>query len=570
MKPTLYHNGRIWGLDASTNTSHKSDRGDVYDNWMIVLPDGRIEAMGKGSPPAFLQDEHAIETTVDLHQQLVFPGLQDAHLHVYFLGETAHYVDLVDCHSLQDLQARLVAHEAAYPENDWVIGFGWEQDKLKELDPVTGEIRYPTRYDLDQVLPTKPAILFRVCWHIAVVNTAAFKKASIDLTQKNWHIPGGAVDVDATGPSGILREEATQLVQKHVAESSNEIRKGYLKNALQKCVNAGLTGVHTNDHNCFRLYQELQQENELPIRVYLTPDASEIGNPNIPPPGTRDGNITCDRVKIFSDGSLGAETAALREPYVGSSNYGILYDSDKEMTEKVRQAHANGYRVEVHAIGDRAVAQVLNAFQKAGIRSTDRPIITHCQILGPDLLKRMHELGVIANIQPSFAVTDATYVNKRIKEDLLPFSYCWKTMLEHGITCAGGSDAPIESYNPFQGIYDAMFRQSATQTKPFFPQERLSFCEAVQLYTRHAAYAAKEERNLGVLAPGYLADFVLLKHDIVADPSLLVAPDLVEKVWVGGKCAFTRSEGDVSIPTSHPTSTLPGKNGPSIRICHCC
>jgi predicted amidohydrolase YtcJ len=215
----------------------------------------------------------------------------------------------------------------------------------------------------------------------------------------------------------------------------------------------------------------------------------------------------------------------------------------------------------------------LAALKTANVGPEKRPILTHCQILGEDLVSRMREQGVIGNIQPSFTVTDAAYVRKRLQDDIIPFSYCWKRMLDSGVACAGGSDAPIETCNPFQGMYDAIHRRKPNRPEDvFLPEECLSFDQALALYTKGGAYAVMEENKLGQLAPGFHADFVVLRKDVTQNHEALVAPDLVESVWVNGRNTYQydpAENGANNTQLDLSNSLLPGKNGP-MRVCRCC
>ncbi|EQC39539.1 hypothetical protein SDRG_02976 [Saprolegnia diclina VS20] len=564
MTTKLFEKGLIWQwASAPTFAAPRESRG--YANWMLIdEAKGEIVAVGSGDVPGFIRTKAT--TTVDLDGKLVLPGLHDSHIHVYLIGEVAHYVDLRGTASFDELRDRVQAHAAKHPDIEWIVGFGWEQDKL------SADARYPSRFDLDAIVPGRPMYLWRACWHIAVVNSKALEVAGLqwDAIDAAWtSIPGGVVDMDATGkPTGVLREAAVSLVHKFIQEQSDELRKKYLLRGLQTCLEFGLTGVHTNDHNAWYLYQELQASGRVPLRVYVTPDQNEIGQTTIPAPKTQDGLLSCDRVKIFSDGSLGAETAALREPYRNTSNRGVLMESDASMLHKIQVAHAAGYRLEVHAIGDRAAAQVLHAMESAGLEPADRPILTHCQILGPDLLDQMARLGVIADIQPSFVITDASFAEKRLPPACVPYSYCWKRMMDHGILCAGGSDAPIETSNPFQGLYDAMHR-AAPGTSNFLdsPAQQLTFASALQLYTLNGAFAANAETRLGHLDAGFYADFVVLNHNVATDATKLLAPDVLHSVYVHG---IKRHERDGNAPPNLPPAPgLPGRNG-KIRLCRCC
>lgn len=210
------------------------------------------------------------------------------------------------------------------------------------------------------------------------------------------------------------------------------------------------------------------------------------------------------------------------------------------------------------------------ALREAQVPPEKRPILTHCQILGDDLIDQMQQQGVIANIQPSFVITDATIVRKRLPEAVLPYSYCWKTLIDRGVTCAGGSDAPIETCNPFQGIFDAMFRHKPNDpASVFLQEEQLSFEQALRLYTINGAFAATEEARLGQLAPGFLADFVVLHKDISSDSSALLTPNLVQSVWINGNRTYEYDGKPATNEYDFRESSLPGKNG-RIRMCPCC
>ncbi|CAH0487558.1 unnamed protein product [Peronospora farinosa] len=549
----VFVNGKIWQWAGDNSVAN-----GPFAEWMTVSDDGRFIDVGVGDSP------HS-DDVEDLHGALVLPGLHDSHIHVSMMGESAEWLDLSGCNSYEDFIDLLRRYNAHYSEKSWIVGFGWTQDELSST------AKYPSRYDIDAVIPDRPVILHRACWHIAVVNTKALEIAGVEVTAKNHDVKHGTIDVDEKGVTGILREDAVQIVEKHANEPSFDVRVKYYKNALKKCVSSGLTAVHTNDEEAWSVYSKLQEEEGLPVRVYLTPSIHELGKTTIPKAGDCDRLISCHRIKIFSDGSLGAETAALRAPYKGTDNRGILMNSDEELVTKISKANNAGYRVEIHAIGDRAAEQVLAALRMAHVGPERRPILTHCQILGNDLIYQMHEQGVIGNIQPSFTLTDAAYVRKRLQDDVIPFSYCWKRMLDGNVVCAGGSDGPIETCNPFQGMYDAIYRHKPDRPEEvFLPEEKLSFNEALALYTKGGAFAAMEEKTLGQIVSGFCADFVVLRKDVTQDHSALVAPDLVKSVWVNGKKTYEYDPG-ISEDSQYDfsKSLLPGKNG-SLSICRCC
>ncbi|XP_037047706.1 putative amidohydrolase YtcJ [Bradysia coprophila] len=554
----LFENGSIWQW-----TDHGSEAKRA--NWFTVH-NNKFKNIGNGDAPHNVRK--TATKTINLGGRLVLPGLHDSHIHIYHMGECMQYVDLHGCHSIDELKKRVAEHAIDHPDSKWILGVGWEQDKLT----VNGA--YPSRYDLDEVVSDRPIFLSRACWHIAVCNTKAMEIAGMNLERNDLDISNGVVDVDENGvPTGVLREDARNLVMDHIQESSDAVRLKYLSAGLRQCLQFGLTAVHTNDFNCWKLYQQLQLQANLPIRVYLTPKHCEIGGTDIPPSGTTEDLLSCDRVKLFSDGSLGAETAALRLPYRGTDNRGVLMESDENLLRKILEAEANGYRVEIHAIGDRAAAQVINAIKMAGIKPERRPILTHCQVLGPDLIESMKQLGIIADIQPSFVVTDTSFARKRLDEGVLPYSYCWKRLMNSNIVCAGGSDAPIETSNPFQGIYDAMFRCEPGAEDCLHIEERLSFEQALLMYTKNGVFTVMKENELGEIRSGFKADFVVLHDDVTKDYERLRNDGLVHSVWVDGIERFNANKDNgtdgVDSGLQFRNSNLGGKNG-RMGFCPCC
>ncbi|TYZ60260.1 hypothetical protein PybrP1_008491 [[Pythium] brassicae (nom. inval.)] len=521
---TLFANGKIW--------QWTDPAGHAFADWMLVAADGSIKQVGVGAEPS--GPDAARE---DLYGALVLPGLHDSHIHAYYMGESDEFLNLTGCASFEDFAARLREYDAAFPDKAWIVGFGWEQDKLSP------SARYPSRHDIDAVVRGRPVMLHRACWHIAAVNTKALEIAGIDVAVTAHAVESGSIDTDERGATGILRESAVNLVATHTTESSD--------------------GIHTNDHDAWQLYTKIQAESGLPLRVYMTPSIGELNKPETPRPGSRVGLLSCDRIKLFSDGSLGAETAAVRQPYVGTDNRGILMESDANLIRQIAEADTAGFRLEIHAIGDRAAEQVLMALKAANVTPAKRPILTHCQILGDDLLHAMAAQGVIGNIQPSFTITDASFARKRLAEPTLAYAYCWKTMLARGIVCAGGSDAPIETCNPLQGIYDAVYRHKPGQPQDaFLPREALTFEQALTIYTKNGAFAAMEEARLGQLAPGFQADFVVLQRDVTQDHAALLDPDVVRSVYVGGRRTFAFDQAAAADPRfDFSQSSLPGKNG---------
>lgn len=508
----LLHNGHIYTNPHSA----------PLQNWMVFeKTSGKILEVGQGQRGGDWEGD-----IIDLNGKLVLPGLQDAHIHVHSLGMMSDYVDVANTSTISEVQSRLKKYLEENPNCKWINGSGWDQESFAEK-------RYPNKADIDACIADRPVMVLRACRHIGVLNSKALEV--LGITKETPEISGGKIDRDEAGnPTGILRELALDsAMDKLIKNLPHETRKLYIHKGLQLCLQNGITAVQTNDERAWGIYTELKNEGNLPIRVFLTPYHEEVGQVETPRANQGDDMLSTHRIKIIADGSLGAETAALRIPYKGTCNHGVLLYDQEKLNEIVKRVHDNHYRLEVHAIGDLAAQIVLNAFAYAGIGAQDRPILTHCQILGHDLLQKMADMGVIANVQPQFVTTDSLWAEKRVAD--LKHSYAWKTMLSMGIHVAGGSDAPIEKPNPFEGLHASIFRHDRNG-KPWMPDQCLTFDEAMQIYTTEAAYAAGAEQKLGRLEPGFLADFVILNDDVIASPGkLLVDPStLLHSVWVGG------------------------------------
>ncbi|CAM9595850.1 unnamed protein product [Discosporangium mesarthrocarpum] len=616
----LFINGNIWQWGTGREPASSA-------NWLLISREDRdrvgtsgiILAVGSGDPPPEFRTGSQV---MDLKGALVLPGLQDAHIHIGIMGESASYVDLTSCTSVAQVQDMVQAHALANLELPWVRARTADDAAVSAPAP-------PTRHSLDAAMPdSRPCLLYRRCWHALVANTAAIQAAGLDpqggeglglglgsetgaekSEGENVEAAGGdsgCVEKDKDGQlTGLFLEDAMGLVEGAVKASPFKTRCKQFEEALDLCVESGLTAVHTNDHDAFLIYKSLQESGKIPLRVYVTPPHEEAhhwfsndlggvegtqgqlaGHFNEPQTLSDGGNeltlegrglgkilgnrgqglVRWHRVKLFADGSLGAETAAMRSPYVDTTNRGVLMHSHESLTDKVRLAREEGSRVEVHAIGDRALSCTLDAFEDAGLQAMDHPIVTHCQVAGPDLVARMKRLGAIAAIQPSFVASDAPAVRSRLSPEIHKHCYPWKSLLQAGVVCAGSSDAPVETQNPLKGMYDAVFRPDhhlanfaggtaggavgpaeggrdavqqqrelppqhpfdedrkegeggeGTDTKPLVPkeeevfglEERLSIGEAVWLYTRGAAAAAGEEGRLGSLEEGYLADMTVI------------------------------------------------------------
>lgn len=440
-------NASVWRWHK--NISKEIFTGSVIDNCSFRVVNGIIV----GLTTSILAPEQD-DVIIDAKGKLIIPGLNDSHIHINMLGESSYFVNLGKCESIYDLKEVLRSHHRMHPELQFIIGVNWDQSKLS---------RYPTAADLDEVSREVPIWIWRVCWHIGCANSKLLSECNIN---EGKEISGGLIDCDEKGiPTGILRERAVEIIQHQMDRKTHEDKKRFIEEGLTLAIKCGLTAVQTNDSNSFKIYKELLDSDRLHLRIFLTPDYDDlakteahVGESLIPlrssnfhssgDLSSKDTFLVVERVKIFCDGSLGAETAALFSDQVEGAITGVLIHEIGYLCGIIRKATEKGFRIEVHAIGDAAAAQVLDAIQiskDAGI-IINRPIITHCQVLNIDVITAMARNDVIANVQPSFVPTDMKWVQDRLSPSALAFSYAWKTLLLSGVVVAGGSDSPIESW----------------------------------------------------------------------------------------------------------------------------
>lgn len=494
----------------------------------LLIGDGRVrwigEASGAEEPPADLR--------IDLGGRTVLPGLIDAHLH---LEQFARQLQLIDC-ELPSKQACLKAVASAAERAEpgqWVLGHGWNQNRWEG---------YPTAAELDAAAPHHPTYLTAKSLHAAWANSVALRMAGVD--RKTPDPPGGTIQRQANGdPTGILFEHAMRLVSQHIPTPEGDQLADMLDQAQERLISMGLTGVHDFDGpRCLAALQILRDRGRLRLRVVKNVPAEALQATAAAGlrSGFGDAWIRLGSVKAFADGALGPRTAAMLAPYQDEpDNQGILLLDGEAVSELGVQAAHAGFGLTLHAIGDRANHEVLNGLatlrqyeQSHGLPAR-RHRIEHLQLLHPDDLRRPADLAVIASMQPIHATSD-----RRMADDgwgaRVRHAYAWRTQLSAGARLAFGSDAPVENPNPFLGLHAAIERRSDPADDPWIPHERLALPEALEAYTAGAAYAGGTEHEQGQLAPGFLADLIVLDRD----PFQLEPPQLTELspsgVMVGG------------------------------------
>ncbi len=459
---------------------------------------------------------------LELDGAVVVPGLCDGHAHLYGLGKALDTIDLVGAPSLEAAVARVVEAARAVPGDGWLEGRGWDQNRWPGRE-------FPDRRSLDAVTPQRPVMLRRVDGHAAWVNGAALARAGI--TAATPDPAGGRIVRDAAGePTGILVDNAVDLVAGVVPAPTPAERERRVRLAVAHCLERGLTGLHDAgaDAATVAVCEKLAAAGELGLRlqVMLADDPATLDPWLARGPWTSpDGMLAVRAVKLYADGALGSRGALLLRDYDDDpGNRGLAVTSVASLEETARRAGRAGFQVCTHAIGDAANREVLDLYARLAVELDLRDArwrIEHAQLLDPADLPRFARLGVIASMQPVHCTSDLDWVSTRVGEERARGAYAWRALLDSGARLCWGTDAPVEAVDPLPGLYAARTRTRAdgTPVGGWRPEQTVSPREALVLYTAGPAWAAFREHELGVLAPGYLADLTVLSGDPLAASS---------------------------------------------------
>jgi predicted amidohydrolase YtcJ len=533
MPDILLHNGPIYTLDR--------ERPHVE---ALLLRDDQVLAAGSEADLRPLLGRHVDD--IDLRGRAVVPGLCDAHIHLLWTGLGRLNVDLDGVADFPAALEQIRAHAERLPQDAWVRGHGWNHSLWGN--------RWPTAADLDRVTGGRPALLSRKDGHSVWLNSRALQLAGIDRATPDP--AGGTIGRDEDGePSGVLFENANDLGYRVVPEYSWEERRHALQEIIADCNRHGLTSLHIPEGpDTLALLRELRDQDKLTIRTlchlrYSQLDqAIELGLRS----GLGDEWVRIGGVKIFSDGSLGSCTCHMLDPFTGTaSNYGLPVIAEDELRDAVVRADRAGIAVAIHAIGDRANRTVLDAIENArherqtaeqrGAPGLGRPAlphrIEHAQHLAESDIARFAALGVVASMQPVHATSDYLVAERLLGAERCAWSYAWRPLQDSGAILAFGSDAPVETLDPWAGIHAAVTRRRADGEPPggWYPELTISLNEALEGYTLGPAAASGELTYKGTLSPGSLADLLVLGADpFDVEPQSLWQMS-VDATIVGGK-----------------------------------
>ncbi len=510
-------NGRIWTENPKQPESEA-----------IAIEGNRIIAVGSSSAIEKLAAPDC--RVIDLGGRRVLPGFNDAHVHLFAGGASLISVQLADANSADEFRHRIGDYARSLPKGTWIRDGIWDHQRWSPA-------ALPTHELIDAVTPDNPVFVWRLDGHMALANALAMKLAGLDHNTKD--VPGGEIVRDEHGnPTGILKDQATSLVERVIPPTSERERDAALEAALHEAASHGVTSVQNMWDSPadvysaakFRELQKFARAGRLTVRIYNSNplrDWKSLADAGVQAafgsPVLRMGNL-----KSFADGALGSETAWMEAPFADRPGYSGLASADlmdsAAMYASIQGADRAGLQVSIHAIGDRAISTVLDLFERAEREDgpADRRFrIEHVQHLRPEDAGRFAPLGIVASMQPYHAIDDGRWAQKELGPVRIHSSYAWRLLLDHGAMLAFGSDWPVAPLDPLMGIYAAATRRTLDGKNPqgWVPEQRITVAQAVHAYTIGSAYAEHQEQVKGSLEPGKLADLVVLTDDIFRMPA---------------------------------------------------
>lgn len=528
----IVRNGKIVTMD---------DGGSVVQG--MAVRDGRVVRVGSDSQiSAFAGPETMI---VDLAGKTVLPGLIDVHTHAleWAKGVVQGHINCGarSIHSITDIVARVKERAAKLPPGEWIVGTGWDDAKLAEH-------RYILASDLDPVSADNPVFLNHVSGHLAVVNSAALKFTGV--TRATPDPEGGVIEHDGNGePTGIIKDTAMLPVMAKLPPNSPDLAMKAAEYVSRAALSLGLTTVHNiwllpED---IRGYQQAYDRDRLKVRILMSPTVNNVAESEEllrtgVYTGFGDDRLKFGLVKIFTDGGMGARTIAIYPPGVigEPENIGVLRWTSSDLQKAHLMLARGGWQLGTHAIGDRAIDQVLDSYQYVmkilGLEDARFRVI-HAGISTPGIQRRMHELRVCVDGNPPFVYWIGSWF-KKYGPERLRWTYPAKSYIENGVIEAGGSDVPVTPFSPWWGIWALVVRREQQTDEVLTPEERLTIMEALRLYTRNGAYVGFEEKKKGSLEPGKLADFIVIDRDVLSVPSDEIKDVRVVQTYVGGQIVY--------------------------------
>lgn len=514
----IFYNGNIRTLDQAYPVASA-----------IAIKNGIIIRIGNDEEILKLAGTET--ETYDLQGKLMIPGFVDSHLHLMLYATYNRRIDLSEAETYEATMNILkCAADKLKGTDKWVMARSFNQDHWRDKQEL------PTRKDLDVISGDVPMYMERICGHIAVINSKA-----LELLKLIEERPGSKFNMgfyDDGSPNGLMFEQDVRYIEEYFDVPPIADIKEMILEVCNEAASKGLVGVHSDDLNLvvphkdipaiMQAYKELAEADELPVRVYeqcrmLTYEGLEkFVNDGYAFHEKFGNSFTIGPIKIMGDGSMGAHTAALLKPYKNDPDTtGIYLHENDEMYRMFDLAHKNGFSIVVHCIGDGALEQTLNGFERSlneYPRVNPRHGVIHCQIMDEKMQDRFREMNIVAYVQPVFVKADSQVVDDCVGSELAKQSYNWRRYIDIGTHMCGGSDCPVESMDPLPNLYYAITRSDGHEGS-WYPENAVTIDEAVRMFTIESAYAAFEEQERGTLTVGKYADMVVLDKNIYEIPA---------------------------------------------------
>lgn len=518
----------------------------------VCIEDDIIKAVG--TDEEILAEVSEDDEKTDLKSKTMIPGFNDSHMHLLSFGRNLQKAKIDDVKSIEHMIERCRAFIAEHPDRivNGMHALGWNQDTFTE-----GEKRMPDRHDLDKISTDIPVIMERVCGHMLSANTKAIEMLGYDKEIPD--IPGGEIRLEEDGfPSGIFTENACFVVNALIPVPTKEERQEAIIEGMKYAVAHGLTSIQANDvgypeckgEGAFETYSELYEKGRALLRfrhqnLFDTPEEFEAFLKS----GEREKEVhpwlTQGPLKLYKDGSLGARTAMMKDGYLdGPDNHGVSCITPEEMDRYCKIAVEHGVQVVTHTIGDLAMNETLDSYEKAFVDGENklRHSLIHCQVTDQALIDRIAENDILIQAQPIFMGSDMDVMKEIFEEELVSTCLAFGTMLRRGVHLSYGTDCPVEDCNPFWNLHQAVNRVDINN-KPeggFYPEQKVDVETAIDAYTYESAYCEFMEDVKGRIKPGYYADLTVLDTDIFTCDPLIIKDILPVMTMVGGRVVYEK------------------------------
>ncbi len=500
----------------------------------FAVRDGHFVAVGKS---ADLQSRYQAAQTVDAQGQFIYPGFYDAHCHFYRYALGLRSANLVGATSWPETVSRLQAHQREQPGAAWLTGRGWDQNRWPGR-------QFPTKDTLDQLFPNVPVFIIRIDGHAALVNQKALDLAGVTAATP---ISGGIIGHDAAGRlTGLLVDNAVKLVATKIPEPSPAEADVALLQGQQNCLAVGLTSLADAglDRADIERLAALQQAGKLHLRLYTMLNPTPENKAYYIPKGPYfSDNLTISAFKVYADGALGSRGATLLAPYTDRPHEtGFLLQHPEYYRSLAKELAATRFQMNTHAIGDSSNRLLLDIYGAALKGQPDRRWrIEHAQVVSKEDIPKFGLYHIVPSVQPTHATSDMYWAGERLGAQRLKTAYVYQDLLKQYGQVALGSDFPVEDINPLYGFHAAVARQDAKNFPAggFQMENALTREQALRGMTTWAAHAAFEEKRKGQIKPGMLADFVMLKTDLLTAPNEQLRNAPVQQTWIGGRQVFS-------------------------------